>query len=371
MRRLPPACRRASAASGSARAVAAPTSWPAPTRCPVDRDVWAAFAEARWQPVARLSFTGGARASRITRHSLAAHQGQFSSRPAFDDDTVVAVNPKVTAVWSLVPEGGTSGTSTKLHAAAGTGIKPPDAFDIAFTDNSGLKPERSTSLEAGVTQTFASGAVHVDGTWFHNRYDDLIVSVGRFSSSSRFTTDNIANARARGAELALTVRPEARLTARATYTFLDSEILAVDGANGQAPSPFAVGDRLLRRPRHQGSVDVAWGTSRLQAFATAAMRGTTLDVEPNFGTFGGLFENDGHTVVTVGGAWTIIPQLTAFARVVNALRRRLRRHARIPGTGPHGLRGAPDCCTPLSSASPTTRPGRCSRASRSTCRRGP
>ena len=119
----------------------------------------------------------------------------------------MAVNPKVTAAWSIVPEGGASGTSTKLHAAVGTGIRPPDAFEIAFTDNAGLKPERSNSVEAGVTQTFASGAVHVDATWFHNEYDDLIVTVGRFNSSSRYTSDNIANARARGAELALTVRP--------------------------------------------------------------------------------------------------------------------------------------------------------------------
>ncbi|MGE0362701.1 MAG: TonB-dependent receptor [Vicinamibacterales bacterium] len=286
---------------------------------PVERDVWAAFAEARWQPLAGVSFTGGARASRITRLALAANPAAFSARPAFADDTVVAVNPKVTAAWTIVPGGGRTGTSTRLHAAAGTGIRPPDAFEIAFTDNDGLKPERSISVEAGITQTLADGAVHVDGTWFHNRYDDLIVSVGRFSSSSRFQTDNIANARARGVELALTVRPIARLTARTTYTWLDSEILAVDGADGQAPSPFAPGDRLLRRPRHQGSADIAWGTSRFQAFATLAVRGTTLDVEPNFGTFGGLFANDGYSAVTVGGAWTIVPQLTAFARVVNAL----------------------------------------------------
>ena len=222
---------------------AAPTSSPVPTRCPVERDVWAAFAEARWQPAARLSFTGGhgRRASRARRWP--AIRSAFSPRPPFDDDTVVAVNPKVTAAWSIVPEGGASGTSTRLHAAAGTGIRPPDAFEIAFTDNSGLKPERSNSVEAGVTQTFASGAVHADATWFHNSYDDLIVSVGRFSSSSRYTTDNIANARARGAELALTVRPASRLTARATYTFLDSEILAVDG--DRRPGAVAV---RRRRP---------------------------------------------------------------------------------------------------------------------------
>ena len=300
---------------------------------PVDRDVWAGFAEARWQPAARLSFTGGARASRITRQALAGNESPFSTRPPFDDDTVVAVNPKVTAAWSIVPEGGGSGTSTRLHAAAGTGIRPPDAFEIAFTDNAGLKPERSTSVEAGVTQTFANGAVHADATWFHNEYDDLIVSVGRFSSSSRYTTDNIANARARGAELALTVRPASRLTARATYTFLDSEVLAVDGTDGQAPAPFTVGDPLLRRPRHQGSVDLAWGTSRAQAFATASMRGETLDVEPNFGASGGLYENPGHAVVTLGGSWTIIPQLTAFARVVNVFDERYEDTLGYPALG--------------------------------------
>ncbi|MGD9902642.1 MAG: TonB-dependent receptor [Vicinamibacterales bacterium] len=285
---------------------------------PVERDVWAGFAEARWQPSAALSVTAGARASRITRHALAADAAAFSPRPAFADDTTVAVNPRLTAAWTIVPPGGRRGTSTRLHAAAGSGIRPPDAFEIAFTDNDGLEPERSLSVEAGLTQTLANGAVHLDGTWFHNRYDDLIVSVGRFSGSSRYRTDNIANARARGVELALTTRPTRRLTARATYTFLDSEVLAVDGADGQAPPPFRVGDRLLRRPRHQGSGDLVWGTPRLQAFATLAVRGATLDVEPNFGTFGGLFENAGYTAVALGGSWAIVPQLTAFARVVNA-----------------------------------------------------
>ena len=48
------------------------------------------------------------------------------------------------------------------------------------------------------------------------------------------------------------------------------------------------------------------------------MRGETLDVEPNFGTFGGLYENDGYTVVNVGGSWTFLRRLTVFGRLVNA-----------------------------------------------------
>ena len=285
---------------------------------PVKRTSAAGYAEARWQPSDRLAMGMGARAERITRDALAGDPSPFTARPAFPADTVVSVNPKVTASFALVPERDGRASTTRLRAAAGTGLRPPDAFEIAFTNNPGLKPERSRSVEGGVTQTFARGAVQADATWFHNTYDDLIISVGRLNSSSRYTTDNIANARARGAELALAWRPTTMLSARGTYTFLDTEVLAVDGTAGQAPPPFRTGDRLLRRPRHQGSVDIAYARGRVQAFATAVLRGATLDVEPNFGTFGGLFENRGHAVVTTGAALTLASRVTVYGRVANA-----------------------------------------------------
>lgn len=61
------------------------------------------------------------------------------------------------------------------------------------------------------------------------------------------------------------------------------------------------------------------GTARLQAFATATLRGRTLDVEPNFGASGGLFTNDGYGLLTVGGAWTLGRGLGVQARVANLL----------------------------------------------------
>ena len=286
---------------------------------PVERRAFAGFAEARWQPVARAAFTAGLRAERITRDALAAEPFAFTPRPAFAADTIVAVNPKVTAAWTLAEASSPRGASTRLHASAGTGIRPPDAFEIAFTDNDGLAPERSTSLDAGVVQTFAGGAVQLDATAFLNRYDDLIISVGRLSASSRYRTDNIANARARGVETALAWRPTAAVSLRGHYTWLDTEVLAVDGAAAQAPPPFTVGDPLLRRPRHQGGVDVTFSTARWQGFATAVLRGETLDVEPNFGASGGLFTNDGYGTLTVGGAWTLRGPLSVQARVVNLL----------------------------------------------------
>ena len=50
--------------------------------------------------------------------------------------------------------------------------------DLAFTNNPGLKPERSRSFDLGIEQALIGSALVADLTWFANRYDDLIVTVG-------------------------------------------------------------------------------------------------------------------------------------------------------------------------------------------------
>ena len=146
---------------------------------------------------------------------------------------------------------------------------------------------------------------------------DLIISVGRtFSGVSRYRTDNISNARARGAELSASVRPHTALSIRANYTFLDSEILAVNGSSS-AQTPYEVGDPLLRRPRHSGSLDASWTRNAISVFAQLQARGETLDAEPAFGPTGGLYTTDGHTVVNLGGSWRPVKALAVFARALN------------------------------------------------------
>ncbi len=225
---------------------------------PVKRGVAGFFGEGRWNYGARLFVAAGIRVDRITREPLDGDADAFSPRPPFASDTVVSANPKVSAAWFL---GATDGNFTKLRASAGTGIRPPDAFEIAYTDNPSLKPERSKSFDVGVEQALLDGRGLAEATVFFNNYDDLIVATGSFSGSSQYRTDNISNARARGFELAGTARVPlsglrgGSLQIRVGYTRLATEILAVD-ESGSAPPPFMVGDRLLRRPDHQFSADV-------------------------------------------------------------------------------------------------------------------
>lgn len=277
---------------------------------PVERSVLGLFGEARWNATDRATVTAGVRGERINRDALPGDPLAFQPRPDFPEETINSVNPKIAASYL-------AGSGTRLHGSFGTGIRPPDAFEIAFTDNSGVKPERSKSTEAGVSQSLANGAVQIDGTAFFNNYTDLIISVGRtFSGSSRYRTDNISNARARGAELSAAWRVNVGVDIRGSYTFLDTEILAVNGSSS-AQAPYAVGDALLRRPRHSGTIDASWTQNRAAAFAQIQMRGETLDGEPAFGPTGGLYPNPGFTTVNLGGSWRPVKPLEVFVRALN------------------------------------------------------
>jgi outer membrane cobalamin receptor len=285
---------------------------------PIRRSVVGPFAEARYERGSRLFVVAGVRVERIHRDALEGDASPFMPRPGFPADTRVATTPRLSASYYLQPASARGRGWTKLHGSAASGIRPPDAFEIAFTDNPSLRPERSRSLDAGVEQALAGGLVVLDATVFVNRYDDLIVAVGRsLADASQFRTDNISNARAAGLEVSASLRTAYGLAASLAYTLLDTEILAVDGLPDQAPPPFTPGDPLIRRPRHQASFDLTLTRSRVTAFARVGGRGRMTDVEPNLGAFGGLFTAPGYVVADAGASLRVSRGLEIFGRVTN------------------------------------------------------
>ena len=285
---------------------------------PIVRTVSGLFVEARPALGRRGFLTLGARLERIDRSALEANPSTFGPRPAFANDVVWSLNPKVSAAWFLrAPD---VRNWTKLRVGAGTGIKPPTGFEIAFTDNPNLKPERNRSVDAGLEQALGGSSLIADATWFFNRYDDLIVSVGSsFTGASRYRTDNIANARASGLETGLQWRARAGVAARVAWTWLDTKVLGVDNAPTSAAAPYTVGAPLVRRPRQQGSAEITRTHKNASAFFTVGGRGKMSDLEPNFAS--SLVTNPGYATVSLGGSWIIARHVELFARVSNAFDR--------------------------------------------------
>ena len=307
---------------------------------PVTRDEIGVFGELRLEAHDRLLVTAGARVDRIRRDHLEPSPNAWSARPELPDDVVFSPNPRVAASWFARGPAGSHGW-TRLHGSAGTGIRAPDALEIAFTDNPGLEPERSRSVDAGVEQAWLDGAAIIDVTAFDNRYDDLIVAVGRsFGDASQYLTDNIANARSRGLEASAAFRARGGLSVSAAYTWLDTAVLAVDGTSGKAPPPFEVGDPLIRRPRHQGWVSAAFARPRWSAFTRVDLRGSVQDVDPSYGAFGGVVTGAGFVTVRAGASLHVHERLDLLLRAENLFDRRYEEAVGFPALGSSVVVGA-------------------------------
>lgn len=139
----------------------------------------------------------------------------------------------------------------RLRGTAGSGFLPPSLaarFGGAFQrPNPDIAPERSAGWDAGADLFLAGGRGMVGLTIFGNALRDLIgFETAPFPELGRAV--NIARARTRGAEVSgrLASGP---MDLRVAYTYLEAE------ARGE-PDPSL--RRLIRRPAHALSADLAW-----------------------------------------------------------------------------------------------------------------
>ena len=282
------------------------------------RTSYAYFAENRWSPTPRWFVIAGLRVDDIRTHRLP--PDAFGLRPLLPASSIRKANPRISAAY-LARESSPGGPfgATRLHGSFGTGIRAPNGFELAFTNNPHLKPERSISFDLGAEQRFFGHRAVLDVTYFFNRFEDQIVVLGgSLRNLSSFTSDNLANARAQGVEVSFRIQPFRSFELAGEYTRLNSAILALDGAT-MAPSPFRVGQPLLRRPRNSAGYNVTWRHRRLMLNLNGYVRGPVLDVEPNFGAFGGVFRNKGYVLANAGFAYQLPAGLEIHARLNNFL----------------------------------------------------
>ncbi len=238
----------------------------------------------------RLSLAGGASAGAAVRHDL---------NDRFADATTVRFD-------AVAPIG-----DLRLHAAYGTGIADPTFFDQfgffpgSFIGNPNLMPERSRSVEAGIG--WARAGHSIDITLFDASLTNEIV--GTFNSTTFLS--GVANAtgrsRRQGVEVAGTAALATGLTLNLSYTWLDADQQQVAGAARV---------REVRRPRHSGSVAIAYASRQFDLAAAAAITGARGDTD--FARFAAV-TLPAYTLVTLSGAWHLTRRLDLTARVENAL----------------------------------------------------
>jgi len=280
---------------------------------PIRRNDLAVYLENRFEFGGRLFLNAGVRGEWIRTPAV---PPDGFSRPFFPQNTISRANPKVSATYVLRQ----GDSATRLHSSFGTGIRPPDGFELAFTDNPQLKPERTRSIDVGVEQSLLRNLLSLDVTYFYNRYYDLIVTLGgSLATLSHFQSANLANSRAQGAEFSATLRPGRSVFITGSYTLLGTRILSLDGSSNLAPLPFQVGQQLTRRPENSGSVVATYSRGRVTADVTGYFRGKTLYEEPSFGASNGLFWNPGFANVGINFNYALGRGVSAYGNLRNAL----------------------------------------------------
>ncbi len=279
---------------------------------PVRRRDEAVYLENRFEFGGRFFLNAGVRVEFLR---TAAIPSDGYSRPYFPAQTISSANPKLAGAYVL--------GRTRFHASFGTGIRPPGGFDLAYTDNPALKPERTLGADAGVERRLFHDWLALDATWFRNRYRDQIVILGgSLTRLSHFQSGNLANSLAQGAEFSARLRPASWIFVEGSYTLLKTEILALNGAPGLAQPPFQVGQELIRRPANSGAVTASIRRGKASINVSGVFRGSVLDVEPTYGATGGLFRNPGYADVGIGLNYALGRGVTAYGNLRNALNRR-------------------------------------------------
>ena len=198
--------------------------------------------------------------------------------------------------WSAVPRVALAARlapGTTLKASAGAGIKEPsflESYGVSFyaKGNPDLRPERSRTYDLGIDQRLFGDRLRLEVTAYQHEYLDQIAYQLVDPATFEGSYSNLCETRARGVELSVEAAPSPHLQLSARYTFLDGEILV---SNGSFDPVYAVGQGLLRRPRHQAALSARGGFDRVSGGLNLVLVGRRADSD--FAGLG-LSGNDGY-----------------------------------------------------------------------------
>ena len=201
--------------------------------------------------------------------------------------------------------------TTRLRAAAGSGIKNPGFFELygfvdgRFIGNASLRPEKSTGWEAGIDQEI--GGARVGVTYYDSELKGEIFTTFPPPNFIATPANRTTTSQQRGVEVSLAAQLGDQWSLDAAYSWLDAE------ENGV---------REVRRPRHIASAALTWTAPGNGPSATLVVRhnGAARDVaftDPSFVPV--RVSLDDYTLVNLNARVPLTGRLTAFARVENLL----------------------------------------------------
>lgn len=205
--------------------------------------------------------------------------------------------------------------TTRLRAAAGSGVKNPGFFELfgfvdgRFIGNENLRPEKSMGWEVGLDQDIGKSA-RVSVTYFDSELEGEIFTTFPPPNFIATPGNRTTVSKQRGVEVSLNARLADQWSLDAAYSYLDAEENGIEE---------------VRRPEHIGSAALTWTAPGDAASATLVVRhnGATPDVaftDPSFVPVRVTLGD--YTLVNVNARVKLSEGISGFARVENLLDQR-------------------------------------------------
>lgn len=163
--------------------------------------------------------------------------------------------------------------STAFNAPAFNQLRP-----TLFTVGSpNLRPERIRSAEIGVMTSFRPELIRLSASYFTQRFNDLIQYVNGGPPTFKGSYANLTGATSNGYETELQISPVRNWRGSASYTIVNPRVTEVDPAYQGGNK---VGDALIRRPSHSGSLVVSYSRQSSASFgASVSFVGKRADLD--------------------------------------------------------------------------------------------
>lgn len=202
--------------------------------------------------------------------------------------------------------------TTRLRAAAGSGVKNPGFFELygfvngRFIGNAALRPEKSTGWEFGLDQDVGDAAT-LAVTYFDSELEGEIFTTFPAPNFIATPANRTTVSKQRGVELSLAAKLSEQWSLDAAYSYLDAEENGIEE---------------VRRPKHIASAALTWAAPDDAASATLVVRhnGATPDVAFTDPTFRPVrVQLDDYTLVNLNARVKLTDNINGFARAENLL----------------------------------------------------
>jgi vitamin B12 transporter len=205
-------------------------------------------------------------------------------------------------------------SSTLLRVSGGRGVTEPSLLENYaqalpyYVGNPSLRPEVTTTYEAGVVSEWWNRRVRTEVDLFRSSFYDLIAFVGD-------TWENIEASWARGIQTSAQARVSSNILVTGSYMRLYTDITA---STTPESSDTGIGEPLVRRPRNSGSLSVAVTPKRWSLVIGGSFVGERQDADFTFG----VTRNPGYQNIYASASYNLAKHLTPLLRVDNLLNER-------------------------------------------------